>query len=103
MTDPFIDACVKHDKSLRGRVKLLGQLLGDVIASQSGDDVLRTVERLRKGEDVPPGPQDGRQGCAPKSGPNTLTDPAIYGSDDSGPEPGYAGTSDPKSKMPGPY
>ena len=28
---------------------------------------------------------------------------AIYGSDDSGPEPGYAGTSDPKSKQPGPY
>lgn len=49
MSDPFIDACVKHDKTLRGRVKLLGQLLGDVIAGQSGDDVLRTVERLRKG------------------------------------------------------
>ena len=49
MSDPFIDACVKHDKTLRGRVKLLGRLLGDVIESQSGDDVLRTVERLRKG------------------------------------------------------
>ena len=49
MTDPFIDACVKQDKALRGRVKLLGQLLGDVISSQAGGDVLRTVERLRKG------------------------------------------------------
>jgi phosphoenolpyruvate carboxylase len=48
-SDPFIDACVKHDKVLRGRVKLLGQLLGDVISSQAGGDVLRTIERLRKG------------------------------------------------------
>jgi len=52
------------------------------------------LERLGKGEQVEPGPQDGRQACAPASGPNTLTDAAIYGSDTSGPEPGYAGTSD---------
>ena len=63
----------------------------------------RIIERLRKGQSVPPGPQDGRQGCAPKSGPNTLIDSSIYGSDQSGPEPGYAGTSDPKSKIPGAY
>ncbi len=49
MSDLFVDACVKHDKALRGRVKLLGQLLGEVISSQAGGDVLRTVERLRKG------------------------------------------------------
>ena len=49
MKDPFIQACVKHDKALRGRVKLLGRLLGDVISSQSGSDILRTVERLRRG------------------------------------------------------
>ena len=49
MSDPFVDACVKHDSALRGRVKLLGQLLGDVISSQSGGEILRTVERLRKG------------------------------------------------------
>lgn len=49
VSDPFIHACVKHDKALRGRVKLLGQLLGDVISTQSGGDVLRIVERLRKG------------------------------------------------------
>ena len=49
MSDPFVDACMKHDKALRGRVKLLGHLLGDVISSQSGGDILRTVERLRKG------------------------------------------------------
>lgn len=52
------------------------------------------LDRLRKGEHVAPGPQDGRQGAAPASGPNTLTDPSLYGSDTSGPEPGYAGTSD---------
>lgn len=49
MSDPFIDACVKHDKTLRSRVKLLGRLLGDTISTQAGNDVLRTVERLRKG------------------------------------------------------
>ncbi|MGB5253085.1 MAG: phosphoenolpyruvate carboxylase [Sedimenticolaceae bacterium] len=49
MSDLFIDACVKHDKALRARVKLLGQLLGDVISSQAGSDILRTIERLRKG------------------------------------------------------
>ena len=49
MSDPFIDACLKHDKALRGRVKLLGQLLGEVISRQSGGEMLRTVERLRKG------------------------------------------------------
>ena len=49
MSDPFVDACVKHDQALRGRVKLLGQLLGDVISSQSGGEILRTVERLRRG------------------------------------------------------
>ena len=49
MSDPFVDACVKHDKALRGRVKLLGRLLGEVISSQSGTDVVRAVERLRKG------------------------------------------------------
>lgn len=49
MNDPFENACVKYDTALRGRVKLLGRLLGDVISSQAGADVLRTVERLRKG------------------------------------------------------
>lgn len=49
MSDIFVDACSKHDKALRSRVKLMGNLLGDVIAQQSGKDVLRTVERLRKG------------------------------------------------------
>jgi phosphoenolpyruvate carboxylase len=49
VTDPFIDACVKHDKLLRSRVKLLGQLLGEVISRASGGETLRTIERLRKG------------------------------------------------------
>ncbi|MES9994230.1 MAG: phosphoenolpyruvate carboxylase [Candidatus Thiodiazotropha sp.] len=49
MSDPFVDACVKNDSDLRARVKLLGNLLGDVISTQSGSEVLRTIERLRKG------------------------------------------------------
>ncbi len=49
LSDPFVDAYMRQDKALRARVKLLGQLLGEVISSQAGDDVLRTVERLRKG------------------------------------------------------
>ncbi len=51
------------------------------------------LQRLRKGEHVEPGPQDGRQAAAPASGPNTLTDPALYANDPSGPEPGYAGVA----------
>ena len=49
MSDPFVDACVKHDRTLRSRVKLFGRLLGDVISSQAGGEVLRNIERLRKG------------------------------------------------------
>ncbi|MEW8506265.1 MAG: phosphoenolpyruvate carboxylase [Candidatus Thiodiazotropha sp.] len=49
MSDPFVDACVKNDSVLRARVKLMGNLLGDVISTQSGSEVLRTIERLRKG------------------------------------------------------
>lgn len=61
------------------------------------------LERLRKGEYVEPGPQNGRQACAPASGPNTLTDAAIYGTDKSAAEPGYAGPAikDAKAKRPG--
>jgi len=51
------------------------------------------LKRLRAGEDVEPGPQDGRQTSAPASGPNTLTDPALYANDPSGPESGSAGTT----------
>jgi NADH-quinone oxidoreductase subunit E len=59
--------------------------------------------KLRKGEPVAPGPQDGRQASAPATGPNTLTDSAIYGTDNSGPEPGYAGAAllDADAKRPG--
>ena len=49
MNDSFVQACIKRDKALRGRVKLLGRMLGEVIEAQSGADVLHTVERLRKG------------------------------------------------------
>ncbi len=47
--DPFINACLQHDRELRARVKLLGRLLGEVLQSQAGEDIFRTVERLRKG------------------------------------------------------
>lgn len=61
------------------------------------------LKKLRKGENVEPGPQDGRQGCAPLSGPNTLTDSALYTKDKSSAEPGYAGVAvkDSKPKLPG--
>ena len=49
MPDSFVDACPKRDKNLRSRVKLMGNMLGEVVASQSGDDVLHNIERLRKG------------------------------------------------------
>jgi len=61
------------------------------------------LKRLRKGEHVEPGPQNGRQACAPESGPNTLNNTAIYGADKSVPEPGYAGPAllDTEAKRPG--
>jgi NADH-quinone oxidoreductase subunit E len=51
------------------------------------------LDELKAGREVPPGPQDGRQASAPAGGPNTLTNPALYANDPSGPEPGYAGTT----------
>ncbi|MGV6826979.1 MAG: phosphoenolpyruvate carboxylase [bacterium] len=49
MNDPFVKACVTRDKELRGRVKQLGALLGETLKTQVGEEVFRTVERLRKG------------------------------------------------------
>ena len=49
MGDPFSDRCIRHDKELRSRVKLLGRMLGDVVRSESGEAVYHTVERLRRG------------------------------------------------------
>ncbi|MCG7983279.1 MAG: phosphoenolpyruvate carboxylase [Candidatus Thiodiazotropha lotti] len=49
MTDTFTKACVKHDKNLRSRVRLLGILLGEVLQEQVGKDTYTVVERLRKG------------------------------------------------------
>ncbi|MGC9456396.1 MAG: phosphoenolpyruvate carboxylase [Halothiobacillaceae bacterium] len=37
------------DKALRSRVRLLGNLLGEVLREQSGEEVLETVETLRRG------------------------------------------------------
>lgn len=49
MSDSFVKACLDSDKELRARVKLLGQMLGEVISAHSGEEVLHNVERLRKG------------------------------------------------------
>ena len=49
MPDSFVEACLKRDKTLRSRVRLMGNMLGEVVASQSGDEVLHNIERLRKG------------------------------------------------------
>ena len=38
-----------RDQRLRARVKLLGNLLGEVIRKQHGDDILNAIEKLRKG------------------------------------------------------
>lgn len=40
---------VIHDKPLRARVKLFGNLLGNVLHHHAGEDVLDAVEFLRKG------------------------------------------------------
>ncbi len=49
MNDPFVLECVKRDKDLRGRVKRLGALLGDILRTQAGEDIYQHVEELRKG------------------------------------------------------
>ena len=49
MNDPFVLECVRRDKELRGRVKRLGALLGQILRTQVGEDVYRHVEDLRKG------------------------------------------------------
>lgn len=38
-----------HDKNLRSRVRLFGNLLGEVLREQSGEGILYAVEALRKG------------------------------------------------------
>jgi len=39
----------KHDKALRSRVRLFGDLLGNVLSSQEKPEVLKTVQTLRRG------------------------------------------------------
>ncbi|MDZ7750423.1 MAG: phosphoenolpyruvate carboxylase [Gammaproteobacteria bacterium] len=39
----------QRDKELRARVRLFGNLLGEVLAEQTGDHVLKAVETLRRG------------------------------------------------------
>ncbi len=49
MTDQFTEHCLKHDNELRQRVKLFGNLLGDVVNQQAGEETFRVIEKLRKG------------------------------------------------------
>ncbi len=49
MKDRFTKACVKQDKELRSRVRLLTTLLGEVLCEQVGKETFTVVERLRKG------------------------------------------------------
>lgn len=49
MQDLFIRACVEKDRELRGRVKHLGGVLGQVLRTQVSEETYRVVERLRKG------------------------------------------------------
>jgi phosphoenolpyruvate carboxylase len=49
IADRFTEACVRHDKALRSRVRLFGVLLGEVLRTQVGEDTFKIVERLRKG------------------------------------------------------
>ncbi|NIP72144.1 MAG: phosphoenolpyruvate carboxylase [Gammaproteobacteria bacterium] len=49
MTTPQATLTQPRDKELRSRVKLLGQLLGNVLRAHAGEEVFDTVETLRKG------------------------------------------------------
>ncbi|MBT8440717.1 MAG: phosphoenolpyruvate carboxylase [Gammaproteobacteria bacterium] len=49
MTDQFTEHCLKHDNELRRRVKLFGNLLGEVVNQQAGEETFRVIEKLRKG------------------------------------------------------
>ncbi|HET20278.1 MAG TPA: phosphoenolpyruvate carboxylase, partial [Chromatiales bacterium] len=42
-------ASSKNDAALRARVKLFGQLLGEIVLEQAGEEVFEAVETLRKG------------------------------------------------------
>ena len=46
---PSTDISLPGDKELRSRVRLFGNMLGEVLLEQAGADVLSTVEKLRKG------------------------------------------------------
>jgi len=46
---PTTDISLPGDKELRSRVRLFGNMLGEVLLEQAGADVLSAVEKLRKG------------------------------------------------------
>ncbi|MEJ2455725.1 MAG: phosphoenolpyruvate carboxylase [Candidatus Thiodiazotropha sp.] len=79
MSDSFTKACVKHDKELRGRVRLFGTLLGEVLREQVGEKSFTFVERLRRGyiklaERPDPGLSDRLQRLIESLQPETLAD-----------------------------
>ena len=45
----FKEVTPAHDKNLRSRVRLFGNLLGEVLREQAGEGILYAVEELRKG------------------------------------------------------
>ena len=54
------------------------QVGSDFYEDLSGPITEKLIEAFRRGETPPPGPQQGRKGSEPASGPNTLTDRSIY-------------------------
>ena len=47
--DVFVQECLKHDRALRSKVKLLGTLLGNVFREKEGTHAFSILEKLRKG------------------------------------------------------
>ncbi|MGD8311184.1 MAG: phosphoenolpyruvate carboxylase, partial [Gammaproteobacteria bacterium] len=47
--DPATGFTQPRDKLLRGRVRMFGSLLGEVLREQAGEDILSAVETLRRG------------------------------------------------------
>jgi NADH-quinone oxidoreductase subunit E len=55
------------------------QVNQDYYEDLSPESFERILADLRAGRAVTPGPQDGRHSSEPLGGPNTLTDPSLYG------------------------
>jgi NADH-quinone oxidoreductase subunit E len=53
------------------------QINKDFFEDLTADSFNEILEAFARGEEPRPGPQNGRQFSAPRSGPTTLTDPAV--------------------------